>query len=125
MITTNVSLVEMKAMQADIYLRSAATILADRGLSRHMNCDPETGEVDVEGALMLACGAKKVGVLVPYPAEVVPQTQLAVYLSIIDLLDLNVPVEDITKWTDNLEVSQDEVIQLLRTLADTISIAIV
>jgi len=122
---STVSLIEMKTMEADKYLRSAATILTDRGLSRHMNCDPETGEVDVEGALMLACGAKKVGVLVPYPAEVVPPTQLAVYLSMIDLLDLNVPEDNITKWTDKWEVSQDEVIQLLNSLADTISIAIV
>ena len=103
----------------------AAEILESRGLAKGMTCDPETGEVDLEGAVMLACGAKTLSVLVPYPLSIIPDTSAAPYVAIIDLLDKSVEDANITEWSDQPHIITHDAVRLLRKLADQVAIAIV
>lgn len=116
---------ELRKLGVHLVLRDAAKLVGQRGLARQMHEDPETGEVDVEGAVMLACGAPQISVLVPHPSTIIPPTKVALYTATMDLLDAAVPCRYISEWTDQMEVTQQEVTQLLLSLASEIASSVV
>lgn len=105
-------------------LETAATVIEARGLAKQMHQDPETFEVDIEGAVMLACGAEELYILVGRVDELVPAANLALYDATINLLDDNAPTRMISEWNDREETTQEEALQLLRSLAFEVQAAL-
>ena len=116
---------ELRKLGVAPILEEAAALIQEKGLARQMHQDPETGEVDVEGAVMLACGAETVSVLVPHPSSIIPPANVALYMATMDVLDAAVPCRYISEWTDQMEVTQEQVVELLRSLASEVSSSIV
>lgn len=101
----------------------SAQLLLDKGLTRQMNHDPETGAVDLLGAVMLACGAKDLPTLVHNASEVVPPANMATYDAVENLLDVHSPRGSIIEWNDDPTTTFAEALLLLRKVGDEISSA--
>lgn len=112
---------DLKLLEAHLILFRAAQLIGELGLAKQMNEDPDTGAIDVEGALMLACGVAELGVLVPRASKVLPPARMAVYEALLDHLDTITPGRIVSEWTDQTETTQGEVVELLSLTAYSIA----
>ena len=116
-------LTHLKELQVHEVLRDAAKLIEERGLTRGMHQDPDTGEIDIEGAIMLACGAPQISILVARVDSVVPSARLAQFDAAIDLLDAASPGKCVSEWNDQEETTQEQILQFLETWASVVSSA--
>ena len=117
-------LADLKELKVHEVLRKASRLIETKGLARGMHQDPDTKEIDIEGAIMLACGAKELSVLVAKVDSVVPLARLAQFDATLDLLDLASPGKNVSEWNDLEETTQEQVLQFLETWAVAVSSAV-
>ena len=98
----------------------ASQVIREVGFTRHMHCDPTTGAVDVEGAILLALGARQLPVMVEDAFAAIPETSHAAYMACLGLLESE--VGDLTNWVDR-NGNEDSAIKLLVKLGDEVSLA--
>lgn len=108
----------------DVY-RKAALILETRGMSKMLMYDPYTKSVDVEGAILLACGAseklldgdekdlQKIGI---------PEAHLMKVIVGLEYIEAMINGE-IADWCSTHETY--DAVQMLNRLADRIDISVV
>lgn len=118
-------LAELREMGVHDVIRKAGSIIEERGLAKYMHCDPLSGNVDPEGAVMLACGAESIGVLVAYPAAVIPAAKMALFDAAMDYLNAASPNGDLAIWADQDDVTQPQVVEFFLSSASEIAGAIV
>lgn len=116
-------LTQLKELQVHKILRDAIQLIEEKGLTRGMHQDPDTGEIDIEGAIMLACGAPQISILVARVDAVVPAAKLAQFDATLDLLDSASPGKNVSEWNDLEETTQEQVLQFLETWAVAVSSA--
>ena len=85
-----------------------------------MHHDPDTGAVDVEGALMVALGAERLPVLVIDVTTILAERPQALFDACIAMIESE--VGDLTNWVDG-RATQAEAMRLLGRLGDEIAIA--
>lgn len=118
-------LAELKELGVHDVIRGSMAIIDERGLAKQVHCDPETGSVDIEGALMLACGAKSLGVLVAVVTDVVPPANMALFDATINYLNAASPAGNLANWNDQPEVTQLQVMEFLHSCACVVASAVV
>lgn len=93
-------------------LLKAKNIIAEKGLAKQMHCNPVTGEVDIDGAILLACGAKNLPILVENVFDYIPVTAAANYTQALWLLDAELG-QDVQEWNDLESTTQEDALKLL------------
>jgi len=115
----------LKKMGVGDAYRRAAILISHRGFSRSLTCDPYSGAVDVEGAILLSCGAseKRLHEGRAHAHDCgAPEASVIKILMACDYFEAMTD-EDIAEWSRNH--SQSETITILNKLADRIDITVV
>ena len=95
-------------------LGRAYDILAECGLAKQMNWDPSTGSVDVDGAILLACDAKGLNVIVEDVSKVLAPANIAKYTEALWQLDAETDEGDVVEWADREDVTLPDVLALIQ-----------
>lgn len=106
-------------------LLNARIILLERGHTKGVTLHPDSGKVDIRGALLLAAGAKPRNVqgfvTTPEEAKVATYWIPKIYETI-DLLEAF--YGDIEEWNDNPATTEQHIADALQTVANKLRIAI-
>lgn len=102
-------------------LRAAADLLSRRGLAKGAPHDPATGAVDVTVALQLACGTRRSDTTddMSVAVTVVPRSNLPAFLAAWEAVDAT--VDGLDEWQDAPSTDVDEVVGVLRRVADLLA----
>lgn len=112
---------------ADIHTvyRKASAILSERGMSKTLTYDPYTKSVDVEGALLLACGASE-KLLDTDSTDIastgIPEANIVKILLGVEYIEAMID-DDLPHWCSEHET--EDAIKMLNKLADRIEVSIV
>lgn len=114
----------MNQLGIENVLLRAHDILSECGLAKNMHWNPENGNVDVDGAILLACGAKGIYVIVEDIDQVLPPASVAKYTEALWCLDREVPDGDVVEWADRPEIELADVLNLINRSVGKIRISL-
>lgn len=116
---------DLKELGVHELLLKAAAVMKERGLARQFTIDPETGEVDAEGALLVALDAGDIVGLIARPVDRVASNRAAMFQAAVDYLDASCPTGFIWEWTDLEIVTTETVVRLMLDGAFEIAASVV
>lgn len=108
----------------EIY-KKAGEILSQRGLSQTLTYDPYTKEVDVEGAILIACGASE-KILATDENDIskigLPEANIVKVLISIEYIEAMID-DELPNWC--LSHDTDDAVKMLKRLSDRVEMSVV
>ena len=104
-------------------LLRAHDILSECGLAKNMHWNPKNGNVDVDCAVLMACGATGVNVIIEDIDKVLPPASVAKYTEALWCLDRSTEDGDVVEWADQDSVDLEAVLALIMKSVERIRIA--